>query len=83
MPIDATDAKAQGPSVTAAEPRRDEAEDDPDHQAEGELAGEQHREVADAVVGMLDPGDQAERECDGHRVVRAGLDREQCGESAA
>ena len=53
-------------------------------QAEAELLDDQQREVVEAVVARpLDPGDQADRERDRHRVVAARLGFERAGERAA
>ena len=62
-------------------PGRDDAEPDPDHQAEAELAEEQQREIGDPVVRLLDPVDQADRQRDRHRVVAAGLRLERAGQA--
>ena len=53
--------------------RGDEAECDPDHEAEAELTRKERRHVARAVAAVLDPGDEAERERDGGRVVQSRL----------
>ncbi len=51
---------------------------------EPELAQDEQREVLEpGRVGTLDPGDEADRERDRHRVVPAGLGLERARESAA
>ena len=56
----------------------------PDHESEAELADDEQDELVEAVgVRALDPGDQADRERDRHRVVPARLGLERASETAA
>ena len=61
----------------------DEPERDADHQADPELPDDEHDEVVRAVGGLRDPRDQAERQRDGRRVVRARLRAQERGEPPA
>jgi hypothetical protein len=60
------------------DPDRGRPERDADQQPEADLLDDEDQEVVDPVrVRLLDPGDQAERQRDSHRVVaaRLGLER--------
>jgi hypothetical protein len=72
--------RSDGPRDPGEDPHRRCAEDDADRQPERELADDQQHEIAEAVgLGVVDPGDQTQRERDGHRVVAAGLGLERPG----
>ena len=81
----ATGANGPERSGKASEdPGRRPRQDHPDEEAEPELADDEEHEILDAVrVRALDPGDQAERERDRHRVVAARLRLERSREPAA
>ena len=64
-------------------PGREHADREPEEQPDADLLDDQRRQVADAVVRTLDPGDQAERQCDRDGVVAARLRLERAGEAAA
>ena len=69
--------------MRANDPGREHADHEPEEQPDADLLDDQRRQVADAVVRTLDPGDQAERQCDRDGVVAARLRLERAGEAAA
>ena len=61
---------ARPPVATARTPSRRHGEHDADDEAEAELADDEEDELVETLrVRALDPGDQAERQSDRHRVV--------------
>ena len=64
-------------------PHGHRAEHDADREPDAQLAEDEQHQVAEAVVRVLDPGDQPDRERDGHRVVAAGLGLERAREPPA
>ena len=70
VPIDATGANGASSAGSRGSNRARRTEDGTDHEADPQLLVEEPRDVAEAVSGSLDPGDQADRERNRHWVVR-------------
>ena len=66
----------------AEDPDRREAHRQPDGRPDRHLLEEQHDHVGEAVVGLLDPLDEADHQQDRHRIVEARLGLERPGEAA-
>ena len=64
-------------------PRGDRAHCEPEREAERELADDEHEQVDEAGAAALDPVDQADRQGDARRVVRARLALQHAPEPAA